>query len=135
MEIPDRAGLIAEENFLRHFIAPLIAKDKLLGALEIYHRAPLVMKAEWLKFLETLAGQTAIAIDNATLFADLQRSNADLTQAYDTTLEGWSRALDLRDKETEGHTQTRDPDVRQTGRANGSQRAGIGPDPARRTPA
>jgi putative nucleotidyltransferase with HDIG domain len=25
--------------------------------------------------------------------------------AYDTTLEGWSRALDLRDKETEGHTQ------------------------------
>jgi putative nucleotidyltransferase with HDIG domain len=26
-------------------------------------------------------------------------------QAYDTTIEGWSRALDLRDKETEGHTQ------------------------------
>ncbi len=104
-EIPDRAELIAEENFLAYFIAPLIAKDKLLGALEIYHRAPLVMKTEWLKFLETLAGQTAIAIDNATLFADLQRSNADLTQAYDTTLEGWSTALDLRDKETEGHTQ------------------------------
>lgn len=25
--------------------------------------------------------------------------------AYDATIEGWSRALDLRDKETEGHTQ------------------------------
>ena len=104
-EIPDRAELITEENFGAYFIAPLIVKDKLLGALEIYHRAPLIMKTEWLKFLETLAGQTAIAIDNATLFADLQRSNLNLTLAYDTTLEGWSAALDLRDKETEGHTQ------------------------------
>jgi len=31
--------------------------------------------------------------------------NAELTQAYDATIEGWSRALDLRDKETEGHCQ------------------------------
>jgi putative nucleotidyltransferase with HDIG domain len=103
-EISDRAELIAEENFFVYFIAPLMAKDKLLGALEIYHRAPLIMKTEWLKFLETLAGQTAIAIDNATLFDDLQRANAELSQAYDTTLEGWSTALDLRDKDTEGHT-------------------------------
>jgi HD-GYP domain-containing protein (c-di-GMP phosphodiesterase class II) len=103
-EISDRAELIAAENFAAYFIAPLIAKDKLLGGLEIYHRAPLIMKTEWLKFLETLAGQAAIAIDNATLFAELQRSNSDLTQAYDTTLEGWSTALDLRDRETEGHT-------------------------------
>lgn len=29
--------------------------------------------------------------------------NAELTQAYDATIEGWSRALDMRDKETEGH--------------------------------
>ena len=29
--------------------------------------------------------------------------NAELTQAYDATIEGWSRALDLRDQETEGH--------------------------------
>jgi putative two-component system response regulator len=28
-----------------------------------------------------------------------------LQQAYDTTIAGWSRALDLRDKETEGHSQ------------------------------
>jgi HD-GYP domain-containing protein (c-di-GMP phosphodiesterase class II) len=104
-EIPDRAGLIEAEGFAAYFIAPLIAKGELLGALEIYHRAPIVMKTEWLKFLETLAGQTAIAIDNATLFANLQRSHEDLTEAYDTTLEGWSTALDLRDKETEGHTQ------------------------------
>lgn len=34
-----------------------------------------------------------------------QRSNIELTLAYDTTIEGWSHALDLKDKETEGHSQ------------------------------
>ena len=30
--------------------------------------------------------------------------NLELLKAYDTTIEGWSKALDLRDYETEGHT-------------------------------
>ena len=51
-----------------------------------------------------MAGQAALAIDNSSLFENLQRSNIDLTLAYDATIEGWSRAMDLRDKETEGHT-------------------------------
>ncbi|MDR5696761.1 MAG: HD domain-containing phosphohydrolase [Armatimonadota bacterium] len=38
------------------------------------------------------------------LLADVQRSHAEVAQVYETTLEGWSRALDLRDRETEGHT-------------------------------
>ncbi len=37
--------------------------------------------------------------------AQIQRLNAELLRAYDATLEGWSRALDMRDRETEGHTQ------------------------------
>ncbi len=36
---------------------------------------------------------------------ELQRAHHDLTEAYEATIEGWSRVLDLRDKETEGHTQ------------------------------
>lgn len=36
---------------------------------------------------------------------DLQRANRDLREAYDITIEGWVKALDLRDHETEGHTQ------------------------------
>ncbi|OGC89364.1 MAG: hypothetical protein A2W25_10495 [candidate division Zixibacteria bacterium RBG_16_53_22] len=36
--------------------------------------------------------------------AALERRERHLIEAYDTTIEGWSRALDLRDKETEGHS-------------------------------
>ncbi len=98
------APLLATEGFVAYYAAPLIAKGRVEGVLEIFHRAPLDVDAQWIEFLDALAGQAAIAIDNAELFDDLQRSNAELTLAYDTTIEGWSRALDLRDKETEGHT-------------------------------
>ncbi|MBK9603046.1 MAG: response regulator [Anaerolineales bacterium] len=35
---------------------------------------------------------------------DLKNLHDELLIAYDKTIEGWSRALDLRDKETEGHS-------------------------------
>jgi HD-GYP domain-containing protein (c-di-GMP phosphodiesterase class II) len=100
-----RATLLAEEGFLAYYGVPLIAKGELEGILEVFHRTPLTPDREWLEFLEAMAGQAAIAIDSAQLFDNLQRSNQQLTLAYDATIEGWSRALDLRDKETEGHTQ------------------------------
>ncbi len=96
--------LRVREGFAAYFVVPLLAKGQVKGALEVYHRSALDPDQEWLGFLEALAGQAAIAIDNATMFDDLQLSNLELALAYDTTLEGWSRALDLRDEETEGHT-------------------------------
>ena len=35
----------------------------------------------------------------------LQEANAQLLKAYEATIEGWSHAMDLRDRETEGHSQ------------------------------
>ncbi len=100
-----RAPLLIAEGFVTYYGAPLIAEGQVIGVLEIFHRSSLAADQEWLDFVQALAGQAAIAIDNATLFEKLQQSNMELALAYDTTLEGWSRALDLRDKETEGHTQ------------------------------
>jgi putative nucleotidyltransferase with HDIG domain len=82
-----------------------VSRSKVNGVLEVFHRSLLERDPDWLDFLKTLASQAAIAIDHATLFIDLQRSNIELNQAYNSTLEGWSRALDLRDRETEGHSQ------------------------------
>jgi len=101
----DRSPLLAKEGFITYFGVPLIAKGRVRGALEIFHRTRLDPNQEWLDFMEMIAGQAAIAIDNAELYDGLQRANTELVLAYDTTLVGWSRALDLRDKETEGHTQ------------------------------
>lgn len=98
-----RKELITDELFTAYCGIPLVAKGQLKGVFEVFHHAPLSDDPEWMNFLETIAGQAAIAIDNITLFEDLQHSNAEIIRAYDDTIEGWSRALDMRDKETEGH--------------------------------
>ncbi|MDQ7840924.1 MAG: PAS domain S-box protein [bacterium] len=97
--------LVVAERFVAQVAVPLIAKGQVKGVLELFHRQPLDPNPEWLLFLEGLAAQAAIAVDSAELLEDLQRSNADLAMAYDATLEMSVRSLDLRDKETEGHTQ------------------------------
>lgn len=96
--------LFEDEGFVSVYALPLVIKGQLRGVFEIFNRTHLHRDQSWLDFIETFAGQIAIAIDNATLFEGLQKSNIELVLAYDTTLEGWSHALDLRDKETEGHT-------------------------------
>jgi HD-GYP domain-containing protein (c-di-GMP phosphodiesterase class II) len=101
----ERSPHLPSEGFVTYFAVPLIAKGQVKGVLEIFHRSQLDSDQEWLDFLEALAGQAALAIDNVALYENLQRSNTDLGLAYDATIEGWSHALDLRDKETEGHTQ------------------------------
>ena len=97
--------MLAGESFIDYVGVPLIAKGQIKGVLEIYQRSPLDANAEWLNFLEVLAGQAAIAIDNSQLLQGLQKSTMEIVLAYDATIEGWSHAMDLRDKETEGHTQ------------------------------
>ncbi len=99
-----RSPLLTQENFVSYFAVPLIAKGQVKGVLEIFHRSRFEPNPEWLGFLDALSSQAAIAIDNASLFEDLQRSNLELSLAYDDTIEGWAKALDLRDKETEGHS-------------------------------
>jgi PAS domain S-box-containing protein len=100
-----RTPVFENEGFIAYAVVPLMAKGHITGVLEVLHRSPLVLDTEWLNFLEALASQAAIAIDNAELFNDMQRSAIELTVAYDATLEGWARALDLRNRATERHTE------------------------------
>ncbi len=101
---PSIAKLMESEGFKDVFATPLIAKGEVLGVLVVFNKAPLVAADEWVSFLITLAGQAAIAIESAQLHENLRRANTELRLAYNATIEGWSRALDLRDHETEGHT-------------------------------
>jgi putative nucleotidyltransferase with HDIG domain len=95
---------LKKEGFVSYYGTPLIAKGELIGVLEIFHRSSLDPHIEWINFLQVLAGQAAIAIDNDALFNNFQRSNLELITAYDATIEGWAHALELRDMETEGHS-------------------------------
>ena len=100
-----RAKIFREEKFTEYLGIPLISKYSLKGMLEIFNRSPVEPDTDWIRFMETLAAQAASAIESSQLFEGLQRTNQELYAAYDATIAGWSHAMDLRDKETEGHTQ------------------------------
>lgn len=99
-----RLELVRDEGFISYYGVPLIAQGEVRGVLELFHRSPLKPDPDWLEFLESLGLQATVALENAFLFEALQRSNNELAQAYESTIEGWARALDFRDKETEGHS-------------------------------
>jgi HD-GYP domain-containing protein (c-di-GMP phosphodiesterase class II) len=109
--IPDMANgdlpipiALANEGFRAYVGIPLEAHGEMLGVLEVMQRTPFEPDDEWLAFLHTLAGQAAIALDNIHLFEGMRASNIELRQTYDATLQGWAKALELRDKETQGHS-------------------------------
>ena len=80
---------------------PIKIDERVIGVISIESQYIDAFSESDERLIVTLAAQAAIAMDNAQLFNSLQRSNRHLTSAYDATIEGWSRALDLRDKETE----------------------------------
>jgi PAS domain S-box-containing protein len=98
-----RSPKFQEESFKLYLGVPLIARGQVKGILELFHRTQLVLDPEMMEFLEILSGQVAIAIDNATLLTDLQQANAELSLAYDATLESWSQVQELREQGTTGH--------------------------------
>lgn len=102
LDVPERWH---DENFIAYFGVPLLVKGELKGILELFQRVYVERDKAWLDLMDTLAQQTAIALDSYFLLDALQRSNLELELAYETTLEGWARALEMRDYETQGHTQ------------------------------
>jgi PAS domain S-box-containing protein len=104
-DVPARQQIFNSDGLVFYYAEPLLSKGQLKGVLEVFSQTQFEPSIEWLDFLETISSQTATAIADVDLFNNLQRTNIELTLAYDATIEGWSRAMDLRDKETQGHTE------------------------------
>ena len=100
----EKSPLFPREKFVVYYGVPLVAKGRVLGVLEIFHRSSLQSDQVWLDFMNIISGQAAVAIDSALMFKELRKSNMELNMAYNVTIDAWSRTLDLRDKETEEHT-------------------------------
>ena len=81
--------------------APLVRDGKPVGMLNVVGDQ---LTADDLPAMQAFANHIAVALDNASLVSSLQKAKNELEAAYSATLEGWVRALELRDNETEGHT-------------------------------
>lgn len=102
---PDRAPVFATAGIGSVIGVPVLWRGEVLGSLFVNHEVPGRFGADDVETVRLFAEQAAVAIANARLVGDLKSAAEELASAYDATLEGWVRALDLRDSETEGHTQ------------------------------
>ncbi len=91
------------EEFTYYIPYPLFNKGKIMGVLGIFNRQNLNVDQEWWILLEDISTQIAIGIENCQLRDEINETNRNLLNAYDTTLKGWAKALEFRDYETKGH--------------------------------
>jgi HD-GYP domain-containing protein (c-di-GMP phosphodiesterase class II) len=95
----------SQGDHVRSILAvPIAYQGEAIGMLSVQSDHPVEYSKTDQKLLEMLAAHAAAAIVNARLFKDLRSSHRQLASAYDATLEGWAKALELRDLETEGHS-------------------------------
>lgn len=96
-------GPFQDDQFRSYMAQPLFKDGTLAGYLEFAWRFPHVITWET-DLLERVSVQIAHAMDRADVLNRYRHVTAELTSRYNAMIEGLSRALELRDVETEGHT-------------------------------
>ncbi len=89
-------------------VVPLRAGDRNFGILmlgEARHENREPFSPEKLHLAYSIGDQAAGALARALLREQSNQAAAELSSAYDATIEGWARALEMRDREARGHTQ------------------------------
>lgn len=67
-----------EERYRAYVGLPLMTQGNLKGVLQLFHSTPLTPNPAWLNFLDTLAHQAVIAIDNTQLVKSLKERTEEL---------------------------------------------------------
>ena len=97
-------NLLSQEGFHAHTTTPLINHRDLLGVLEIFWHETQHVDAWKLEILQMVGESITFAMEHSIVVEDLKRRNNEFSSTYTATIAGLSRALELRDLETEGHT-------------------------------
>ncbi|HNB52998.1 MAG TPA: HD domain-containing phosphohydrolase [Anaerolineales bacterium] len=98
-------GYSEVQTHLSVMAVPLLKGEQSIGSLIIgnypFHR----FSTYDLEIALQFGGYAAIAVESSRLYEEIIQANEKLIHTYDSTLAGWAKALELRDRETEGHTQ------------------------------
>ena len=98
-------------DFVSLLALPLVHEGEKFGGLVVVSNQAEAFDEAEQRLLAEIAADLSFGIHTLRLRAErrltlelLERSNLDLEAAYDATLEGWAQALELRERETAGHS-------------------------------
>jgi HD-GYP domain-containing protein (c-di-GMP phosphodiesterase class II) len=102
---PAEKTVVEARNLVSILYFPLLLKENVIGVFIVgtTNEIRQLTKSE-IDLCYILSFQVSLAIANAQLYKKAQQAIADLGQAYDATLKGWSQVLDMRDHVTDEHT-------------------------------
>jgi PAS domain S-box-containing protein len=101
-----QAAFLHKQAYQSCCATPMLLKNEVKGVMLVFSRNTLNQNdRDWIDYLETLAGQAVIALSNSELIDNLRKKNDELLEAYESTIAGWARALEIRDEETFGHSE------------------------------
>lgn len=83
---------------------PIVAQHQPIGTLWVGRQSSSPVNKEELNLLIALGEMVGNTIQRMALYTQTVHQADEIAAAYDLTLEGWAKALELRDKETEGHS-------------------------------
>ena len=84
---------------------PMIVAGVVIGVLQVFSFRPNLFAEPEVAWISLIGNTAANAIQSNRLTYSLERTNQDLSQTFEATIDGWSRALELRDFSTERHTE------------------------------
>jgi HD-GYP domain-containing protein (c-di-GMP phosphodiesterase class II) len=101
-------GLVAYPDMIGGLNAaaciPIVAQHQPIGTLWVGRRSPTSITREEVNLLVALGEMVGNTVQRMKLHEQTVHQTEEIESAYDLTLEGWAKALELRDKETEGHS-------------------------------
>jgi len=99
--------LVAAANFLIILVGIYLANQITRPLLKLVQASKQVSEGDLSVKIPLQSNDEVTVLTESfnTMIDSLNRSQKDLLQSYDDTLGGWAKALELRDKETEGHAE------------------------------
>lgn len=97
---PEMTGAAPAQSIL---LSPMLARKETVGILELVSDARYRFTGADCDLLTSIGSTAALAIQNQYLKDEVDQTSRALVKTYESTIESWRRALELRDHKTEGH--------------------------------
>lgn len=104
-EDPEVSKLLRAEGFIAYMGIPMVICGKNRGVIELFSKTEISPDLSWQRFLRILSGQAGHLVCRQEEFMRYNNAIIKLDQAYSDALDGWVRAVELRDHYTFKHTE------------------------------
>jgi putative nucleotidyltransferase with HDIG domain len=104
VSVTESVGMDEDTEVHRAMTLPVALAGDQFGQIDIYLPEKRAVDAEQMLILQSFLNLTASALGSATQVAEMRQAVLDVERAYMGTLEALTKALEMRDHETEGHS-------------------------------